>query len=129
MIQFKILSGKKAGTEVVARHFPFWVGRSPNCQLSLDDAGVWDRHFHVDLNDSEGFTLASQPDTSVVLDGKSVRQSALRNGDVIEVGLAKISFSLSPTKQKSLTLREWITWIGLGFLCLAQVAFIYHLLA
>lgn len=127
MIQLKILSGKKAGTEMVARHFPFRVGRSADCELSIEDAGVWERHFQINLN-PPGFDLATEPNTSVVIDGKTLQQTQLRNGDIIEIGLAKILFGFSPTRQKSLVLREWLTWIALIALCVGQLALIYELL-
>ena len=128
MIQLKILSGKKAGTEMVARHFPFWVGRAAQCQLCLDEPGVWERHFQINLNPSDAFTLMAEPNTSVTIDGKNVQETNLRNGDILEVGSAKILFALSATTQKSLTLREALTWVGLAVLCLAQVSLIYSLL-
>lgn len=127
MVQFKILSGKKAGTEMVARHFPFQVGRGAGCELSLDDPGVWDKHFQISLDSTEGFVLASEANTSVVISGKTVQRTPLRSGDIIEIGLAKILFALSPTCQKSLVLREWLTWVALAALCLGQVALIYRL--
>jgi len=128
MVQLKILSGKKAGTELVARHFPFGVGRSSACELCLDDPGVWERHFQIELNPSESFVLVTQPNTSVTIDGMSVQQASLRNGDTIEIGQAKILFGLSQMKQKSLVLREWMTWLALAVLCLVQIALIYELL-
>lgn len=128
MIQLKILSGKKAGTEMVARHFPFYGGRSAQCQLCLDEPGVWDRHFQINLNSSDGFSVIAEPNTSVTIDGKNTQEAELRNGDIIEIGSAKILFSLSPTTQKSLVLREALTWVGIAALCLVQVSLIYKLL-
>ena len=127
MIQLKVLSGKMAGTELVARHFPFCVGRSSTCELSLDEPGVWDRHFQIQLDSSRDFVLVTEPQTSVTLAGTSVQQTPLRNGDVIEMGSAKILFGLSSTRQKGLTLREWLTWVGLVALCAGQILLIYRL--
>ena len=72
--------------------------------------------------------LVAEPNTSVTVEGKAVQQTALRNGDTIEIGFVKILFALSPTLQKSLALREWLTWISLTGICLIQVALIYKLL-
>ena len=44
MVQLNILSGKKAGTRTVARHFPFRIGRAAGNELQLEDDGVWDQH-------------------------------------------------------------------------------------
>lgn len=128
MIQIKILSGKKAGTEMVARHFPFRVGRAANCELPLDEPGVWDKHFQISLDSEEGFVLASDANTSVVIDGKTIQRTSLRSGDIIEVGLAKILFVLSASRQKSLALREWLTWLALAGLCAGQIVLIYQLI-
>ena len=127
MIQLKVLSGKKAGTELVARHFPVYVGRSSTCELCLDEPGVWDKHFQIELNPTRDFFLVADPLTVVTIDRRAVQQATLRNGDIIEMGLAKILFGFSPTKQKSLALREWLTWIGLAALCVGQVLLIYGL--
>ncbi len=35
MIQLSILSGKKAGTQTVARRFPFRIGRAAENELQL----------------------------------------------------------------------------------------------
>jgi hypothetical protein len=128
MIQLRILSGKKAGAETVARHFPFYVGRATNCQLSLDEPGIWDRHFQINLISPEGFVLTTEPNTSVIIEGKTVQHAVLRNGETIEIGLTKILFGLSPTLQKSLAIRERLTWIVLAGLCLGQIALIYQML-
>ena len=128
MVQLKILSGKKAGTEMAARRFPFHIGRAATCDLPLDDPGIWDKHFKIDFDSTEGFLLVSDVNTSVIIEGKTVQQTALRNGDVIGIGTAKILFSFSPTRQKSLAFRESLTWIALAGLCLAQIALIYRFL-
>ena len=128
MVQLKILSGKKAGTEMVARHFPFCAGRAANCDLLLDEPGVWDKHFQISLDPAEGFVLTADSNTSVVIDGKTIQRTALRIGDIVEIGYTKVLFGLSSMRQKSLVLREWLTWIALAALCFGQVALIYKLL-
>ena len=50
MIQLAILSGKTAGTRWATRRFPVRVGRSPDCDLQLEEHGVWDEHFEISLN-------------------------------------------------------------------------------
>jgi hypothetical protein len=127
VVQLNILSGKKAGTEWVARRFPVYVGRSAQDSLVLDDPGVWDRHFKIDVRAGEGAVLAAAGDALTILNGHATRESALRNGDTIEAGSVKLRFGLSPTRQSSLGFREWMTWIGLGALCLGQVALVYWL--
>lgn len=129
MVQFHILSGKKAGTEWMARRFPFGVGRSSPAELILDDNGVWDRHLQVDLRRDEGVVLEGAPEALVSINGNRVANAVLRNGDIIELGSVKLRFSLSPTRQRSLRIREVLTWIALGLLCVAQVTLIYWLIS
>jgi pSer/pThr/pTyr-binding forkhead associated (FHA) protein len=127
MVQLQVLSGKKAGAEMVARRFPLSVGRAADCDLSLGEPGVWEKHFVITLDSTDGFILTSDPNATVIVDGNVTQRIALRSGNVIEIGLAKILFGLSPTRQKSLVLRECLTWVALAGLCLAQVALIYKL--
>jgi hypothetical protein len=54
-------------------------------------------------------------------------RALLRNGDMITLGGVTLRFSLSPLQQSGAALREWLTWIALGALCLGQVAAIYWL--
>jgi hypothetical protein len=129
MVQLNILSGKKAGTESVARRFPFQVGRAAQNGLVLDDAGVWDRHFKIDLRPPDGAVISSAADALTTVNGDRIDQTVLRNGDVIEAGSVKLRFGLAPTQQGSLRLRETLTWIGLAGLCLGQVVLIYWLIS
>ena len=125
MVQLHVLTGKKAGTQTVARHFPFPVGRSPKAALTLDDDGVWDRHLEVDLRPAVGAVLVASGEAFTTVNGERVSEVVLQNGDIIELGCVKLRFGLSATRQRSLRLRETLTWIGLAVLCLAQVALIY----
>ncbi|MCI0746825.1 MAG: FHA domain-containing protein [Verrucomicrobia subdivision 3 bacterium] len=128
MIQLDVLSGKKAGTSIVTRHFPFYVGRSPDSLLRLDDSGVWERHLMFSRRGQE-IVFDVEPNALVTLNHEPVKGTApLRNGDVVEVGAAKLRFALSAARQRSQAWREVVTWIGLGFLCIAQVGVIYWVL-
>ena len=128
MVQLTILSGKQAGTCVVARRFPFCVGRNPGMDLRLEEHGVWDRHFELDLNVHEGFVLKVQSEARVIVNGEPAHSALLRNGDVIEIGALKIQFWLSETRQKKLRVREALTWASFVALCAGQLALIYFVL-
>ena len=127
MIQFTSLSGKTAGAQWVARRFPILIGRAPPCLVCLDEDGVWDPHAEVDLVRKDGFTFAVLGEALALINGQPAPQAVLRNGDVIELGSAKLLFTLSPTRQRSLRLREALTWLALAALCLGQAALIYWL--
>jgi|SRR5579883_1040505 len=128
MVQFKIVSGKMAGTEHVARHFPFRIGRSPAADLQLEDAGVWDEHLELKFHSTDGFILTAQTEALAAINGQPFREAVLRNGDSIEIGALKIRFWIGATRQRSLRLREWLTWAAFAAIVGAQLYLIYRLI-
>ena len=94
--------------------------------MSLDEPGVWPRHFRITWA-PEGLILEAEPDALISVNGAAVRRGLLRNGDIITLGSLRIRFSLGPVRQFSMAVREWLTWIALGALCLGQVALVYLL--
>lgn len=127
MVQLQILSGNRTGTKFRGNHFPIRVGRADGADLSLDEPGVWPRHFQI-VWQPEGLILEAEPDALISVNNAAVGRAVLRNGDIITLGALKIRFSLSSVRQSSMAAREWLTWIGLGGLCLGQVALVYLLL-
>jgi hypothetical protein len=128
VIQLDILSGKRAGTSIVARHFPFQVGRTSGSGLPLDDPGVWDRHLVFNLHRGSAVVLNVQPNALATLNGAPVQTAPLKNGDLVELGGVKLRFSLSTAPQRSQWWREVALWIGLALVFAAQVAIIYLLI-
>jgi len=127
VIQLKILSGKMAGTEVVARRLPFRVGRSAAADFRIEDAGVWDEHLTFSLSDGR-LGAAVEAGALATVNGETLAGAPLRNGDVIQIGAAQIAIGLAPTRQRSFRGREALVWIGLALLSLSQVGLIYWLL-
>jgi hypothetical protein len=129
MIQFKILSGKTAGSTSVARRFPFRVGRASGADLLLEEPGVWDDHFHVEFEAGNGYIASTQGDALMTINGKAVQEKTLlRNGDSIEIGGARLQFWLGETRQSAMRIREFLVWLGIAAITLAQVYLIYRLL-
>ena len=128
MIQLQILSGKKAGTDSVARRFPFHIGRSSSADLCLEEDGVWDEHLELDLISPDGFVLNARSEALAFVNGRRVEQTILRNGDLIEIGSLKMRFWLGATRQIGLRVREWLTWSALVLLSIGQVCLVYWLL-
>jgi sulfur carrier protein ThiS len=128
MVQLKVLSGKKAGTAWVARHFPVRIGRSAGADLQVEESGVWDQHLQLDFNPGEGIVLNAQPNALVAVNGQAVQQTVLRNGDEIDIGSLRLQFWLSETRQADLRLREAFTWAAIAAISLGQVGLIYWLL-
>ena len=128
MIQLKILTGTMAGTIWVARHFPVRLGRSAAADLQLEAPGVWDEHLQITLAGQQGFLLETQPNALTTVNGKAAAQTALRNGDVIEIGSLKIQFWLGEAVQRSLKIRERLVWSLIAAVTLGQIALIYWLI-
>jgi len=128
MVQLNILTGKMAGTTWSTRRFPVRIGRTKADDLQLEEDGVWENHVQLKQSRAEGFLFQARADAPASVNSEPAKQAVLRNGDIIQLGSAKIQFWLSPTRQRGLRAREWFVWFGIATVCLAQVALIYWLL-
>jgi pSer/pThr/pTyr-binding forkhead associated (FHA) protein len=129
VVQLKVLSGKKAGTSWMARRFPVRIGRAQDCDLRLEDAGVWDQHLTLRLAPATGFSVKGESNALVRLNGEPISEAVLRNGDLIELGAARVQFWLSPVRQRALGLREALSWGVILAATAGQVYILYWLLA
>jgi pSer/pThr/pTyr-binding forkhead associated (FHA) protein len=128
MIQLKILSGKKAGSQTAVRRFPFRIGRAPGNDLQLEDDGVWNQHLVLEFQKKENFNLTTAPDALATVNGAPVQKTVLRNGDIIALGSATLQFWLAAARQRGLRFREGFVWALLIFVTLGQFILIYRLL-
>ncbi len=127
MIQLAILSGKTAGTRWSTRRFPVRIGRSADCDLQIEDHGVWAEHFEINLNPAAGFVLEAKTDALVVANHQPVQHTGLRNGDLIEIGAVKLQFWLGEAHQRGLGFREGLFWTIFVAVSAGQIALIYWL--
>jgi len=127
MVQFDILSGKKAGTRAVARSYPFRIGRAPGNELQIDDEGVWDWHLTVEFNPASGFSVATEAEAIATVNGNTIQTAILRNGDNITAGSVRIQFWLAAARQRGLRRREYFVWALLALVTFGQFALIYWL--
>src|SRR5471030_2848592 len=121
MIQLDILSGKKAGAQTVARHFPFRIGRAAQNDLQLEDDGVWDQHLVLEFQKQEGFKLTTSANAIATINGESVQNKILRNGDTITIGSARLQFWLAAAMQRGLRTREFFVWALIVAVTAAQL--------
>lgn len=131
MVQLQIISGKQAGLLWEARRFPFQIGRGAGTDLRLEDDGVWENHFQVDVDAETGFNLSvppGAPGALVSINKVPVESARLRNGDIITAGAVQLSFRLSPTRQSSLRLREWFVWGMLLAVTVGQLVLVFSAL-
>ena len=125
MIRLNILAGRSAGSGYLGKRFPLVLGRGTGADLILDDPGVWDCHATLDLDRLGRFQLRAESGAMVVVNGVALPKAELKNGDVLDLGGARLRFSLSETRLRSHRAREWATWVGVVLLCLGQVLLIY----
>jgi pSer/pThr/pTyr-binding forkhead associated (FHA) protein len=128
MVQFKILSGKLAGSVVAARRFPFQIGRAPESDLALEEPGVWPSHLEVQFEPRNGFIAVPHGEALITVNGERASQCRLRNGDRIEMGGAALEFWLGETGQRGLLLREWTAWGIIALVAGFQVWLLIRLL-
>jgi predicted component of type VI protein secretion system len=126
MVRLKVLSGRMAGTEHSARHFPFRLGRAATADLQLEEPGVWDSHAELTLDATGAFVLRAQSEALLAVNGRPCREAELRNGDEMDLGALKLRFWIGPTRQRGLRLREWLVWTTIALVTLGQLALIYR---
>jgi predicted component of type VI protein secretion system len=127
MIQLNVLSGRRAGCQMVVRRFPFRVGRAAGNDLELDDDGVWNEHIELAFQRNAGFTVSPASDALMAVNGQPMQSVRLNNGDVISFGSVKMQFWLAAVAQRGLRLRELFVWALLLVITLSQVALVYWL--
>src|SRR5215472_4217328 len=128
MIELRILTGKKAGSQSVVRRFPFRIGRAGENDLQLTDDGTWDQHLTLEFHRREGFRIAVAQNALAMVNHQPVQTALLRNGDIITLGSAKLQFWLAAASQRGLWLRERFVWALLVAVLLGQIALIYQLI-
>ena len=128
MIHLNVLSGKKAGAQSAAGHFPFRIGRAPGNELQLNDDGIWDQHLTLEFDRQHGFRLAAAPNALIAINGRPAQTAILRSGDIITIGSAKLQFWIVAARQRSLQLREASVWLLLAAVTVGQLMLIYRLL-
>jgi len=128
MIQLDILSGKKAGAQLVARHFPCRIGRAAQNDLQLEDDGIWDQHLVLEFQKQEGFKLTTSANAIATVNGETVQNKILHNGDTITIGSARLQFWLAAAQQRGLRSSENFVWTLLISVTLGQFILIYWLL-
>ncbi|MBI5774353.1 MAG: FHA domain-containing protein [Verrucomicrobia bacterium] len=127
MIQLKILSGRQAGAQTTVENFPCLIGRAGGAQLQLDDPGVWEKHLELDLKFPDGFELRLLGGALATVNGEAFQSRRLRNGDVIELGGARLQFWLGEVAQPGLRGRENLVWLALAALMLAEAGLVFWL--
>jgi pSer/pThr/pTyr-binding forkhead associated (FHA) protein len=127
MVQLFFLTGRLAGRNVLVPRLPWRIGRAPDNDTQLNDAGVWDQHLELGLDEEERIVASVRSEAAALVNGANFTSQALRNGDLLELGSAKIRFWLSNPRQYDMRWREIVVWLSLVCLCLGQIALVYWL--
>ncbi len=69
------------------------IGRSPDCELQLDLLNISREHARIVYENEEYAVEDLNSTNGTLLNGLLVSKSILRNGDVIEIGEAKLTFT------------------------------------
>lgn len=128
MIRLEILSGKSAGQIVLARRFPFQIGRSVPAELQLAEPGVWDRHCQIEYRPADGFWVNPLGEAQVRVDDIPVTGATrLQNSAELALGSVRLRFSLTDPVPRGLRLREALTALFLVAVVVGEVWLIYWL--
>jgi hypothetical protein len=128
VLQIRVISGALAGTQYVARQFPFRIGRSKAADLSIEGDGVWDEHVQIGVDDSShSLVLTASPDSPAYVNGQLISTADLRNGDVITMGSVQLQCLLSAVHHKNLAPWEIFFWIFLAAMTLLEIRLFYWL--
>ena len=114
---------------MAARRFPFRIGRAASDDLRIEDNGVWDSHLRIDFKPRTGFFLNAKPEAITSVNGDQIQTStALRNGDMIQLGSAAIQFWLGEVRQRGTRFRDSLIWATIAAISIGQIALIYWMM-
>ncbi len=76
------------------------IGRATDCDISILRSGVSRRHAVVFLNDDTWFVQDLESSNGTFVNGKSIRQYRLTDGDVIRIGVEEIEFKTLEAREE-----------------------------
>jgi hypothetical protein len=127
MIFLRVLSGKQSGKSQTIREIPCVIGRAAAADFRLEDYGIWERHLQLTFGSESELEAKVFPNATALRNGEPFESVGLRNGDILEIGGARIQFLFSETHPKSLKLRETLTWVSLLAITASQIFLIVWL--
>lgn len=109
---------------VLAAKFPFTIGASSASDLRIEGHGVWDSHVRIELDSATNrYRCSAVGSALLLLNGETIRQAFLRNGDLLQLGSSSVEVSLAPARQHRLKFIEFSVWallilVAIGECCL-----------
>jgi hypothetical protein len=87
----------------------------------LDDPGVWDTHFRIELSPGHRFFLRASEGRIVTIDGVDAPAQIIPDGATIACGSVYLRFQLSPTAPRDLRIQGFVVWVVLGLIVLVEL--------
>jgi hypothetical protein len=127
MLHLRVLSESMAGSEMVARHFPFRIGRSEAASLRLKLAGIWEEH--AEFNLANGWvTITSCDQAPVRMNGGRLKGTAVVHcGDLIDLGSLRFIAELSAADRRKDLLQQVVLAVSILGLTLTQLSIFWWL--
>jgi pSer/pThr/pTyr-binding forkhead associated (FHA) protein len=120
MLQVTVL-GQAQATVTQISSYPFRIGRAPGDHLRIQAPGVWDNHITLEWRAAEGIHLVGSPESLTAVNGHLVKETRIRNGDLVQIGGVRLLLSVAPAAQRSFRPLEIVIWTALGAVGLAQL--------
>ena len=84
------LADEGPGTPVPVHPLPFFIGRHDECQLVLPGENIMRKHAKIRLQDGDFFLTDLATYHGTYVNGQSVVESAIRDGDIVRIGEHKL---------------------------------------
>jgi pSer/pThr/pTyr-binding forkhead associated (FHA) protein len=92
MAFLQIMSGEMKGRKIVLEQPELLIGRSPSCDLPVEDGAVSGKHC-VLLRDGRKYSIRDLGSTNGTrLNGDGVQESRLKPGDIVMIGAVELRF-------------------------------------
>lgn len=127
MFQLEVVEGRQAGEKAAVRAGTFIIGKNPDADLRLADAGVWDDHLAVEWSPGGSPCARRLGEGLISINSQPLESAQLRNGDLIRVGAALLRFAASSVNQKSQAVTSALSWILLGMVLVSELALVLWL--
>jgi pSer/pThr/pTyr-binding forkhead associated (FHA) protein len=120
MLQVTVLDPTVNKVTPVGR-YPFRIGRGSGDQLRIQAPGVWEGHCTLEWRAPDGVYLVGSLEAITLVNGQSIKETRVRNGDLLEIGCVRLLLSVRPASQRSFRFLEILILLALGGVGLAQV--------
>lgn len=88
---------------------------------------MWESHASIELTADGFFRLIALSEGLVCVEGLSVTEARVKNGDIIDIGAAKMVFHLARAQQRGLAIREGFLWLILLTLPIGELLLMFWL--